>query len=80
MIEIDISQVEEYDVFMQTRKTFNEFQAFHQALSLKFKTLSFADMPPNPTFTSEAVQKVKNETFQKLLNQLIEYARDFDSL
>lgn len=45
-----------YDILLQVRKTFNEFQAFHQALSLKFKTLSFVDMPPNPTFSSDQTQ------------------------
>jgi len=37
-------------------------------------------MPPNPTFTSQKDQELKNETFQRLLDQLIGYAQDFDSL
>ena len=35
-----------------TKKTFHEFQAFHMALSLKFKTLAIVQMPPDPTFAS----------------------------
>ena len=61
-------------MLLQTRKTFNEFQAFHQALSFKFKTLAFTGMPPNPTFTNQQEQQIKNETFQKLLDQLVAYA------
>ena len=43
---------EEEDLLAMTKKTFHEFQAFHMALSLKFKTLAIVQMPPDPTFAS----------------------------
>ena len=38
------------------------------ALTLKFKTLSWTAMPPNPTFASTVEQRYKNQTFQRLLD------------
>ena len=42
-----------YDLLLQTKKTYNEFYAFHMALTQKFKTLAITAMPPDPTFARQ---------------------------
>ena len=64
---------------LRIKKSFDDFWAFHTAISNKFKNIRFVDFPKSSTFKSSKPSE-RIEIFQKLFDQILHSASQYDTL
>ena len=68
---------------LQNRRTYDDLWAFHIALSNQFKNIKFPDLPKSsslPSFKSSKIHDQRIEVFQKLIDQILLNAKQYESL
>eukprot|EP00347_Sterkiella_histriomuscorum_P021039 403335495 len=64
-------QLKEYEIFYETNKAITEFQAFYEALNMKFRNLKLTEFPTTSAFKISNSNEKRIQKFQELFDLIL---------